>query len=138
MKQYSFANLLTPEEDLTVKMDFEIAPIKPSIELADLDKIDIRVGTIVSVETVEGSEKLMKLTVSFGDRQRVILAGLRQERADPKELEGKQALFVVNLPPKKMRGLISEGMLFDIGYADGLTPVLAIPEKQILDGARAG
>jgi len=138
MKQYSFANLLTPEEDLTVKMDFEIAPIKPSIELADLDKVDIRVGTIVSVETVEGSDKLMKLTVSFGDRQRVILAGLRQERADPKELEGKQALFVVNLPPKKMRGLISEGMLFDIGYADGLTPVLAIPEKQILDGARAG
>ena len=138
MKQYSFANLLTAEEGLAVKMDFEIAPIKPSIELADLDKVDIRVGTIVSVETVEGSDKLMKLTVSFGDRQRVILAGLRQERADPKELEGKQALFVVNLPPKKMRGLISEGMLFDIGYADGLTPVLAIPEKQILDGARAG
>jgi|SRR6266404_5755540 tRNA-binding protein len=138
MKQYSFANLLTPEEDLTVKMDFEIAPIKPSIELADLDKIDIRVGTILTVEDVEGADKLMKLTVSFGDRQRVILAGLRQERADPKELEGKQALFVVNLPPKKMRGLISEGMLFDIGYADGLTPVLAIPEKQILDGARAG
>jgi tRNA-binding protein len=138
MKQYSFANLLTPEEDLTVKMDFEIAPIKPSIELADLDKIDIRVGTILRVEDVEGADKLMKLTVSFGDRQRVILAGLRQERADPKGLEGKQALFVVNLPPKKMRGLISEGMLFDIGYADGLTPVLAIPEKQILDGARAG
>jgi tRNA-binding protein len=119
-------------------MDFEIAPIKPSIELADLDKIDIRVGTILTVEDVEGADKLMKLTVSFGDRQRVILAGLRQERADPKELEGKQALFVVNLPPKKMRGLISEGMLFDIGYADGLTPVLAIPEKQIPDGARAG
>ena len=119
-------------------MDFEIAPIKPSIELADLDKIDIRVGTILTVEDIDGSDKLMKLTVSFGDRQRVILAGLKQERADPKELEGKQALFVVNLPPKKMRGLISEGMLFDIGYADGLTPVLAIPEKQILDGARAG
>src|SRR5882762_10419786 len=119
-------------------MDFEIAPIKPPIELADLDKIDIRVGTIVSVEAEEGSEKLMMLKVSFGDREIVILAGLKQERADPKELEGKQALFVVNLPPKKMRGLISEGMLFDIGYADGLTPVLAIPEKQILDGARAG
>jgi len=119
-------------------MDFEIAPIKPPIELADLDKIDIRVGTIVYVEAVESSKKLMMLKVSFGDRERVILAGLKQERADPKELEGKQALFVVNLPPKKMRGLISEGMLFDIGYADGLTPVLAIPEKQILDGARAG
>ena len=117
---------------------FQPSAIKPTIELADLDKIDIRVGTILTVEDVDGSDKLMKLTVSFGDRQRVILAGLRQERADAKELEGKQALFVVNLPPKKMRGLISEGMLFDIGYADGLTPVLAIPEKQILDGARAG
>jgi tRNA-binding EMAP/Myf-like protein len=47
-------------------------------------------------------------------------------------------LFVVNLPPKKMRNEISEGMLFDIGYADGLIPVLAIPEKAIPDGARAG
>jgi tRNA-binding protein len=119
-------------------MMFQPSAIKPRIELADLDKIDVRVGTILTVEDVDGSDKLMKLTVSFGDRQRVILAGLKQERADPKELEGKQALFVVNLPPKKMRGLISEGMLFDIGYADGLTPVLAIPEKQILDGARAG
>ena len=119
-------------------MPFTIAPVKPPIDLADLDKIDIRVGTILSVEDVEGSDKLIKLTVSFGDHQRTILSGMKQEREDPREIEGKQALFVVNLTPKKMRGLISEGMLFDIGYADGLTPVLAIPEKQILDGARAG
>ena len=63
---------------------------------------------------------------------------MKQERENPKEIEGKQALFVVNLPPRKMMGEISEGMLFDIGYADGLTPVLAVPEKQIPDGARAG
>jgi tRNA-binding protein len=119
-------------------MAFMTVPIKPPIDTADLDKIDIRVGTILSVEYVEGSDKLIKLTVSFGDHQRTILSGMKQEREDPREIEGKQALFVVNLPPKKMRGLISEGMLFDIGYADGLTPVLAIPEKQILDGARAG
>lgn len=119
-------------------MDFSAAPVKPMIDLADLEKIDVRVGTILSVEDVPGSDKLMKLTVAFGDHQRTILAGLKQERAEPKEILGKQALFVINLPPRKMMGQMSEGMLFDIGYADGLTPVLAVPEKQIPDGARAG
>ena len=119
-------------------MTFAAVPIKPTIELADLNKIDVRVGTILKVEDVTGSDKLMKLTVSFGDHQRTILAGIKQERSNPAEIENKQALFVVNLPPKKMLGQVSEGMLFDIGYADGLTPVLAVPEKQIPEGARAG
>ena len=108
------------------------------IELSDLEKIDVRVGTITAVNTMEGSDRLVRLTVSFGDHERTIIAGIKQERGDPKEIEGRQALFVVNLPPKKMRGEMSEGMLFDLGYADGLLPVLAIPEKQIADGARAG
>jgi tRNA-binding protein len=119
-------------------MNFKVTPVKPLIETADLDRIDIRVGTILSVDDVEGSDKLIKLMVSFGDHQRTILSGMKQEREDPKEIEGKQALFVLNLPAKKIRGVLSEGMLFDIGYADGLTPVLAIPEKQIPDGTRAG
>src|SRR6476659_7836429 len=112
------------------------APIKPTIEMADLEKIDVRVGTIVLVEEIANSDKLMKLTVSFGDHQRTIIAGIKQERAQPKEIEGTQALFVVNLPPRKMRGEVSEGMLFDIGYADGLTPVLAVTETMTSDGAR--
>ncbi len=112
-------------------MDFKVSPVKPPIELADLERIDVRVGTILSVEDVPGSDKLVKLTVAFGDHERTILAGMKQERENPKEIEGKQALFVV-------KGQLSEGMLFDIGYADGLTPVLAVPEKQIPDGARAG
>ena len=119
-------------------MTFAPAPIKPPIEMADLEKIDIRVGTILSVEDVANSDKLMKLVVSFGDHQRTILAGMKQEREDPKEIEGRQALFVVNLPVRKMRGEVSEGMLFDVGYADGLTPVLAVTEKMTSDGARAG
>jgi tRNA-binding protein len=119
-------------------MTFTPASIKPTIEMADLEKIDIRVGTIVSVEEIANSDKLMKLTVSFGDHRRTIIAGIKQERTNPNEIEGKQALFVVNLPPRKMRGEVSEGMLFDIGYADGLTPVLAVTEKTTLDGARAG
>jgi methionine--tRNA ligase beta chain len=90
------------------------------------------------VEDVEGSEKLVRLTVDFGDHKRRILVGMKQERQDPKEIEGKQALFVVNLEPKKMMGELSEGMLFDIGYADGITPVLAVPETRVPNGARAG
>ena len=119
-------------------MTFTPAPIKPPIEIADLEKIDIRVGTILSVQDVGNSEKLVKLLVSFGDHQRTIIAGMKQERENPKEIEGKQALFVINLPPRKMRGEVSEGMLFDIGYADGLVPVLAVTEKMTSDGARAG
>ena len=60
-----------------------------------LNQIDIRVGTIETVEDIAGSEKLVVLTVEFGDHQRMIVAGLKQERANPKEIEGKQALFVV-------------------------------------------
>ena len=119
-------------------MDFARAPVKPPIELADLEKIDIRVGTILSVEDVPGSDKLLKLTVDLGDHRRTILAGMKQEREHPKELEGTQTLFVVNLKPRRMLGQVSEGMLFDIGYADGLTPALAAPERPVPNGARVG
>jgi tRNA-binding protein len=114
------------------------APIKPVISFADVEKLDVRVGTIVRVEEVKGSDKLLKLTVDFGDHQRTILAGMKQERADPQEVAGRQALFVVNLAPKRMMGETSEGMLFDIGYADGLTPALAVPERAVPNGSRAG
>ena len=114
------------------------APVKPPITADLLDKIDIRAGTIEAVEEVPGSDKLVALRVNFGDHKRTIVSGMKQERANPREIEGKQALFVVNLEPRKMRGVLSEGMLFDIGYADGLKPALATPEKPLPDGSRAG
>ena len=118
---------------------FVPAPIKPVVAITDLDKLDIRVGMIEAVELVASSDKLVKLTVEFGDQRRSVLAGLRKERSDPKaELEGRQALFVVNLTSRRMAGQLSEAMLLDIGYADGITPVLAIPERLIPNGARAG
>lgn len=118
--------------------EFKPAPIKPNISFGELDRIDVRVGQIMKVDDVEGSEELLKLTVDFGDHQRWILAGMKQERENPREIEGRQALFVVNLEPKKMMGQMSEGMLFDIGYADGVVPVLAIPEGEVPNGTRAG
>ena len=114
------------------------APVKPAVAMDLLSLLDIRVGTIDSVTDVAGSDKLVALSVDFGDHKRTIVAGLRQERADPREIEGRQALFVVNLEPRKIRGVVSEGMLFDIGYADGVRPVLAVPETPVPDGSRAG
>ena len=114
------------------------APVKPMVQFATLESLDIRVGTIIAVEEVPQSSKLMRLVVSFGDHNRSILAGIKKERANPQELQGRQALFVVNLEPRRMAGELSEGMLFDIGYADGITPVLAIPESAVPDGTRAG
>jgi len=77
--------------------------------------------------------------VEFGDRRRSVLASLRSERVDPKaEVEGRQALFVVNLAPRKMAGQVSEAMLLDIGYAEGITPVLAMPERPVPNGGTGG
>ncbi len=113
-------------------------PVKANITLDLLDKIDIRVGTIKLVEDVAKSDKLVKLTVDFGEFIRIILVGMKKERDNPREIEGQQALFVFNLAPKKMAGEVSEGMLFDIGYADGIIPVLAQPEKPVPNGTRVG
>jgi tRNA-binding protein len=117
---------------------FKAAPLKPTISAESLEKIDVRVGTIERVEDMQGSEKLAQLTVDFGDHKRSVIVGMKKERKDPKEVEGKQALFVVNIEPRKMMGQLSEAMLFDIGYADGIRPVLAVPEEPVPNGARAG
>jgi len=115
-----------------------MAPVKPLVPFSVLEQIDIRVGTIVLVEEVPQSKKLARLRVDFGDHTRTILAGIRQERADIAELVGRQALFVVNLEPRRMAGEVSEGMLFDLGYADGILPALAVPERPVPNGTRAG
>jgi len=114
------------------------APVKPAIPISTLEAIDVRVGTIRRVEEVPKSDKLVRLTVSFGDHERTILAGMKAERPDYAALVGRQALFVVNLEPRKMMGEVSQGMVFDLGYADGVLPALAIPEREVPDGTRAG
>ena len=114
------------------------APIKPAVSISALDALDIRVGTIEAVEDIPQSRKLLRLIVSFGDHRRTILSGMKGERPDPLEIQGRQALFVVNLEPRKMAGEVSEGMLLDLGFADGIPPALAVPERDVPDGTRAG
>jgi methionine--tRNA ligase beta chain len=114
------------------------SPVKPAVPLSALDAVDIRVGTIEAVEDVPGSRKLLRLIVNFGDHRRTILSGMKGERPDPLAIRGRQALFVVNLEPRTMAGEVSEGMLFDLGFADGIPPALAVPERAVPDGTRAG
>ena len=116
----------------------DTAPPKEQITFEDLVKIDIRVGTILEVSDIAESKKLVRPKVDLGFAIRTVVVGMKQERANPREVEGSQALFVVNLPPRKMAGVVSEAMLFDLGYSDKILPALAIPERRAPNGTRAG
>ncbi|MEM8652241.1 MAG: tRNA-binding protein [Pseudomonadota bacterium] len=116
----------------------DVANPKPEISFDAFEQLDIRVGTILEVSDVPDSRKLVQLKVDLGFAVRNVVVGMKEEREDPKEIEGQQALFVVNLAPRKMAGILSEAMLFDIGYSDNITPVLAQPERKVPNGTRAG
>ena len=117
---------------------FQPAAVKPTTAVDAVGQLDVRVGTVVKVDDVPGATRLARLTVDFGDRQRTIVAGIKKERSEPQLVQGQQALFVVNIPPRTIHGQQSEGMLFDIGYADGVRPALAQPEWPVPNGTRAG
>ena len=119
-------------------MNFTPAPVKAIVDPAVLASLDVRVGTIRGAAAVPGADRLALLTVDFGDHMRSIVAGIRTERESLESIVGVQALFVVNLPSRTIRGQLSQGMLFDIGFADGLRPAFAQPEWPVPDGVRAG
>jgi tRNA-binding protein len=124
--------------DPAARTAFLPAALKPAVAFETLQSLDVRVGTIRAVREVPGTDRLAALTVSFGSESRTIVAGIRTERADPSEIAGRQALFLLNVPPRTMKGVVSQGMLFDIGFDDGVRPALACPERAVPDGARAG
>lgn len=95
--------------------------IKPEITYEDFSKLDIRLGTIIDAQAVEGSLKLLKLNVDFGELgNRQILSGIAKD-FKPEDLIGKQTTFVLNLATRKMMGLESQGMLFAIDNKDNKT-----------------
>lgn len=85
--------------------------MKPTITIDDLAKLDLRIGTVVDCVDKEGSEKLLKLTVDFGEEgTKTIFSGIKQWYT-PDDIKGKQFLFIINLEPRKMMNEMSEGML---------------------------
>lgn len=89
--------------------------LKSTIAYRDFEKLDIRVGTITIAESVPDSKKLLKLIVNFGDHEKQVIAGIAKEYSDPAVLIGKQAIFLVNLEPRKLAGLESQAMLLAAG-----------------------
>jgi methionine--tRNA ligase beta chain len=81
------------------------------ISIDDFKKVEIRVGEILSAEKIEGSEKLLKLKVSFGDEERQVLSGIAAYYPEPSALVGKRVPFVTNLAPRMMMGLESQAMI---------------------------
>ena len=92
----------------------QTGPESPSLSIDDFLKIDLRIAEVVAAEAVEGADKLLRITVSLGDGQRTVLAGIRTAY-DPETLIGRQVVIVANLEPRKMRFGTSEGMLLAAG-----------------------
>lgn len=104
------------------------------ITIDEFKKVVAQVGTVLAAEAVEGSEKLIKLTLDFGQESpRQILSGIRQWYS-PESLIGKQLLFVTNLTPRSMMGLESQGMLMAVDGVDG-SPVFLVPEQKVHNGS---
>ncbi|MGB9681282.1 MAG: methionine--tRNA ligase subunit beta [Minisyncoccia bacterium] len=103
------------------------------ISFEDFEKIDLRVGKVISAERIEGSEKLLKLKVDFQSETRQIIAGIGQY-VKPEEIIGKSIVFVFNLKPKKIFGYESQGML--LAAFDGKNLSLIVPEKEIDIGTK--
>ena len=108
--------------------------MKEEISYEDFSKLDIRIAKIKKVEDIEGADKLYKLTLDVGDEigKRTICAGIK-EFYSIKELEGKLIVVVVNLAPRKLRGIESQGMLL-AADEDG-KPTLLSPEKNVKIGS---
>lgn len=101
----------------------------------DFVKLDIRVGTIISAEQVPDTDKLLRLMVDFSEEEhRQIVSGIAQH-FNPEDLVGKQATFVINLEPRTIRGVESNGMILAVG---GENFTLLHPGKEVAPGSKVG
>jgi methionyl-tRNA synthetase len=104
------------------------------ITIDDFTKVEIKVGTVLEAEEVEGSEKLIKLTVDFDEESpRTVLTGMKTWHS-PDHFKGRQLVFVVNLEPRKMMGMESQAMVMAADPEEG--PVLLVPEKPVPAGTK--
>lgn len=103
------------------------------ITFDDFLKLEMKIGTIVSVDKAEGADKLLKFIVDFGSEKRQIMSGIAEFVTDPQSLVGKQVPVLLNLPPRKFRGHESQGMI--LMGDDGVKPVLLHPAEPMKDGS---
>jgi len=102
------------------------------ITFDDFMKLDIRIGTVTAADKVQGADKLIRLELDMGGETRQVVAGMAPAYA-PEEFVGKQVPILVNLEPRKLRGIESQGMIVAVDI-DG-KPVLLIPDKEVPAGS---
>lgn len=107
------------------------------ISIEEFAKVEVKVGTVRAAEEVPETDKLLKLSVDFGEEAgpRQIVSGIRAYVAAPEELVGKQLAFVTNLAPRTIKGLESDGMLFAVGQGD--TFAFLTPDRPVPPGTAA-
>ncbi len=105
------------------------------ISFSDWQKLDLRVGKILEVEDIEEADKLYKLTVDIGDEKRIVCAGIK-EYYSKEELKDKKIVLFVNLAPRKLKGIESQGMILAACTEDESEVILISPEKDIEVGSR--
>jgi methionine--tRNA ligase beta chain len=103
------------------------------ITFEEFKKVDLRIGKIIKAENVEKSKKLLKLQIDIGEEERQILSGIA-EFYNPEDLVSKEVVVVVNLEPRKMMGLESQGMLLAAGSEE--KPVILNPEEEVGAGSK--
>ena len=108
----------------------------PEISFDDFLKVQLRVGEIIACEPVPKSSKLLKETVKFGDEVRTIVSGIAKHYK-PEEMVGKKVVFVTNLAPRKVCGILSEGMILGAEDENGNFS-LVVPEKDVQSGTTLG
>ncbi len=111
--------------------------VKPTyVSYDEFKKMDIRVGTIREIEPVADTDKLLKCMIDFGDPElRQIVSGIREFYPEYQDLIGKQVLYIVNLEPRTIKGIISNGMLMAVDGLDG-APVFLTPEVPVNSGSK--
>ncbi len=126
-------NNSTPNQSQESSAPPQVAEVKPEIQYDDFGKLDLRIGTITTAEKVAKADKLLKLNVDLGFEQRTIVSGIAQHFT-PESLINKQVIVVVNLAPRKMRGIESQGMILTAEQSDGKLIIVA-PDGLTQNGA---
>ena len=113
--------------------EYKAAPIKENIDFEDFTKLDIRVGTVLECTKVPKADKLLQFRIEDGLEQRTIVSGIAKHY-NPEDLVGKQVCFIANLAPRKLKGIVSEGMILSAENNDGSLAIIS-PEKMVKPGS---
>ncbi|MBS7377637.1 MAG: methionine--tRNA ligase [Paludibacteraceae bacterium] len=119
------------------KNNFKPEPIKEKVDFETWEKTDIRVGTVLECTKVPKADKLLQFKIDDGTGERVIVSGIAQSYPNPEELVGTQVLFIANFEPRKLKGIVSNGMILSAVNADGKL-VLCTPSKEVKPGCQVG